>query len=56
MSSPLDEAFEKRQISEYDFAQQADDEEVAKLQAVAEQFVTEADMFLRREGHLLPGC
>ncbi|MBM4033738.1 MAG: HEPN domain-containing protein [Planctomycetes bacterium] len=48
----LREAFEKRQISEYDFAQQADDSEVARLQTLAEEFVIQAEGLLKKEGYL----
>ena len=48
----LREAFEKRQISDYDFMATADEEEVLDLASKAAHFVTSVEDYLTRTGHL----
>jgi len=45
----LHEAFEKRQISEYDFAASASDTDASILETRAETFITRTEEFLRQE-------
>jgi hypothetical protein len=45
----LHEAFEKRQISEYDFAASASDTDAMLLKTRAESFIARTEELLRRE-------
>ena len=45
----LHEAFEKRQISEYDYAASASDSDAAILKTRAENFIVRTEEFLRQE-------
>lgn len=48
----LREAFEKRQISDYDYLSTAGEEEATELERMAADFLSTAEEFLRKEGHL----
>ena len=45
-------AFEKRQLSDYDFVSTAEDADVVDMTSKAEQFLSKAEDFLKNEGYL----
>lgn len=48
----LRNAFEKRQVSDYEFGTRAGDKEVVDLKTKAEQFLLKTEEFLRTRGYL----
>jgi len=48
----LHEAFEKRQISDYEFTTRAGDTEVSDMKIKTERFIARTEEILKREGYL----